>query len=147
MKNKIFPLMTVLLCGLTLWISNSQAATRVRIGIGLGHGGHGYYPHRPHWHVHPCYYAQTLVYATPNVMYTPATSTTTTQVTTNSTSVSATRPSAQPQTTPVSAPPFGIPENDHHVKSPFSNFTINDAGMKSGTVVYDTFTRQPFRIP
>ncbi|MDR0533653.1 MAG: hypothetical protein LBH01_06840 [Verrucomicrobiales bacterium] len=158
MKTKVFSAI-IALAGtfLLFFTSTAPAATYVRVGVGVGYGGGcGYYPYRP-WGYHPygpAYFGPTIVYTTPlytaSTVYVPASTTTTTTQTTTTSTPASTQPQAQ--VTPAnnnitSAPPYGIPESDTQVKSPFSNFMINDTGMKSGTVVYDAYTGQPFRIP
>lgn len=148
--------MLAALIGSFLFLTSiAPAATYVRVGVGVGYGGGwGYYPYRPwgygYYPYGPAYYAYspTVVYTTPVYtaapVYTPV-ATTTTQTTTTA---PASQPQVQPATTnTTSVPPYGIPESDSQVKSPFSNFIISDTGMKSGTVVYDAYTGQPFRIP
>jgi len=157
MKTKVFSISATLLAAFLLFTSQAPAATYVRVGVGVGYGGGcGYYPYRPYWggYYGPAYFGPTVVYTTPvytaSTVYTPVSTTTTTQTTTTTTAPTNNNPA--PQTSSVSAnttsaPPYGIPESDTQVKSPFSNFMISDVGMKSGTIVYDAYTGQPFRIP
>jgi hypothetical protein len=87
--------------------------------------------------------------ATVSAPATVTTRTTTTKTTTVSSAPAApaSASASLPPLLTATAPPYGIPENDSLVKSPFSNFTISDIGMKPGTVIYDSYTGQPFRIP
>ncbi|MDR1191464.1 MAG: hypothetical protein LBK60_07365 [Verrucomicrobiales bacterium] len=159
MKNKYLPLMLVAIGVLFFSIPDGRAATHVRVGVGVGIGAgyghgyrHGYYPYRyrPHWHggYYPyyvaAYWGPAVVYSTPVYVTAPATQTTTTTVTTTT---SASPAAAAPLTLKATPPPYGIPQDNGQVQSPFSNFIISDLGMKPGTVVYDVYTGQPFRIP
>jgi hypothetical protein len=156
MKPKLFPMLAAISCFLFPLAARSSAATYVRVGVGVGYGGGcGYYPYRPYWHGYypygPAYFGPTVVYTTPvygtSTVYTPISTTTTQTTTTTSTPAPAVQPQIPAIANTTSAPPYGIPESDTQVKSPFSNFVISDTGMKSGTVVYDAYTGQPFRIP
>ena len=125
----------------------AQARTHVSVGIGFG-GGYGCYQpayYRPYcapryygsyWH--GAYYAPSYSYyePAPIVVAAPVETRVVERVVEREPAVEASQPI-----------PYGFVSTPGKVKSPWSNFTLSQAGMAPGQVVYDAHNGKAFRIP